>query len=101
MPFSIVEVQMLCLPFLANQFPAYLVSGIICISLVKHGWIKSALAAYLGVGVSGWLVSTLPLFLFFVSSGDDDIVQFIILSLAQVISSLLVYLVFLCRKSVE
>ena len=100
-PFSIVEMQLLCLPYVAYQLPAYLVSGIICISLVKRGWIKSALAAYLGVGISGWLVSTLPLSLFFVSSGDDDIVQFIILSLAQGLPSLLLYLVFLCPKSVQ
>lgn len=97
-PFSILEFQLLCLPFFAYQLPAYLVSGMIGISLVKHRWIKPAITAYLGVGITSWVVSALLLSVLFTTNGD----YFIAMKIALIggLPSLLLYLWFLYPKPV-
>lgn len=98
-PFSILEFQLLCLPFFAYQLPAYLISGMIGISLVKRGWIKSAITAYLGVGITSWVFSTLLLSVLFTTNGDYLVAMKI--ALIGGLPSLLLYLWFLYPKPVE
>jgi hypothetical protein len=96
-PTSILEMQLLCIPIFGYQLPAYLVSGLICISLVKRGWVKSAIVAYLGAGLSGWIISTLLMFV----SGTDYTLDAMVGALGIELPSLLMYLVFLFPKSAE
>jgi hypothetical protein len=96
-PFSILEMHLICIPILGYQLPAYLVSSLIGMNLVKRGWIKSAMAAYLGAGVAGWLISTLLMFV----SGTDYTLDAVVGALGIELPSLLLYLVFLFPKYVE
>jgi hypothetical protein len=96
-PFSILEMHLICIPIFGYQLPAYLVSSLICISLVQRGWIKSAIVAYLGAGLSGWIISTLLMFV----SGSDYTLDALVGALGIELPSLLIYLVFLFPKSAE
>jgi hypothetical protein len=103
-PVSLLETQLLCIPIFGYQLPAYLVSGIIGITLVKRGWIKSAMATYWGVGISGWIVSALlySILLSGILRGTDETtIQALGFSLGLGLPSLLLYLVFLFPKSTE
>jgi hypothetical protein len=60
--FSILEMQIMCLPFFGYQFPSYLASNIICASLFKRGLLKSKKAVYFIAGFVGWLGSSALLF---------------------------------------
>ena len=103
-PVSILETQLLCIPIFGYQLPAYLVSGIIGITLVKRGWIKSAMAAYWGVGISGWIVSALLYFILLsgmLIGSDETTIQAMGFSLGLGLPSLLLYLLFLFPKSTE
>lgn len=98
-PVSILEMQLLCIPYFTYQLPAYLVSGMIFISFVKKGWIKSAIAAYLGAGISGWIISTLLLFILY--TADSDYLSAMGSAFIEGVPSLLLYLWFLYPKPVE
>jgi hypothetical protein len=75
----------------------YLVSSLICVSLFKRGWVKSAIVAYLGVGISGWIISSL----FWFVSGIDYTLGDMVVALEIGLPSLLVYLVFLYPRSAD
>ena len=96
-PFSILEMHLICIPIFGYQLPAYLVSGLICISLVQRGWVKSAIVAYLGAGISGWIISSL----FWFVSGTEYTFGGMVVALEIGLPSLLVYLVFLYPKSAD
>ena len=69
------------------------------ISLVKRGWIKSAITAYLGVGIAGWFISTLLLSVLFTTDGDYLVAMEI--ALIGGLPSLLLYLWFFLPKPVN
>ena len=98
-PFSILEFQLLCLPFFAYQIPAYFVGGMIGISLVKRGWIRSVITAYLGVGIAGYFISTLLLSVLFTTDSSYFVAMEI--TLLGEFPSLLLYLWFLFPKKVQ
>jgi hypothetical protein len=96
-PLSILEMHLICIPIFGYQLPAYLVGGLICISLLKRGWVNSAIVAYLGAGLSAWIISTLLMFL----SGTDYTLDALVGALGIGLPSLLLYLVLLFPKSAE
>jgi len=83
--------HLICIPVFAYQLPVYLVSSLIYVSLFKRGWVKSAIVAYLGAGISGWIISSL----FWFVSGTDYTLGGMVVALEIGLPSLLVYLVFL------
>jgi hypothetical protein len=94
------EAMLLCIPICGYQLPAYLISGMVGISLFERGRIRSAMTAYLGVGFSGWLISTL---LLFIMGADGSSSSFVVAEAAVIagLPSLLLYLVFLFPKRVN
>jgi hypothetical protein len=96
-PVPVLIMHMYCIPIFMYQFLGYIVSGLICIALVKRGWIKSAITAYLGVGISGWIISTALLAVYGGFFSLDSIVGASEIGLP----SLLLYLVFLFPKPAE
>ena len=96
-PVSILEMHLLCIPVFAYQLPVYLVSSLIFVSLFKRGWVKSAVVAYLGAGISGWIISSL----FWFVSGTDYTLGGMVVALEIGLPSLLVYLVFLYPRSAD
>jgi hypothetical protein len=102
-PVSMLEMNFLCIPAGGYQLPVYLVSGMIGISLVKGGWIKSAMAAYLGVGVAGWTISSVLLSIMSINSsgGDESVFALIVISIMMELPGFLLYLWFLFPKPVD
>ena len=97
-PLSMFAAQFLCLPILAYQLPAYITSGVIGINLVKGGRIKSAITAYLSVGMAGWFVSTLLLSIMSINGTSFPAHVALEVALLESLPSLLLYLVFFFPK---
>ena len=99
-PLPLFAAQFLCIPILGYQLPTYIISGLIGINFVKGGRIKPAIAAYLVVGIAGWFVSTLLLFIMNMLPGYSA-VDTMIFSAEEGLPSLFLYLVFFFPKRVK
>jgi hypothetical protein len=96
-PVPVLIMHMYCIPIFIYQFIGYMVSGVIYMGLIKRGWINSAIVAYLGVGISGWIISTALLFVYSGFYSLDSIMGASEIGLP----SLLLYLWFLYPKPAE